>query len=73
MGGAVAAIENGYQKSEIEHSAYRVQQETDSGDRTVVGVNRFQSNDQPIDLLQIDESAAGLQQKKTGRPSPQAG
>ena len=41
MGGAVAAIEQGFQKSEIELSAYRISQEIDSGERTVVGVNRF--------------------------------
>src|SRR6478609_8632648 len=40
-GGAVAAIEQGFQKSEIERSAYRVQLEIDNGERTVVGVNRF--------------------------------
>jgi methylmalonyl-CoA mutase, N-terminal domain len=41
MGGAAAAIERGFQKSEIERSAYQVQQEIDSGERVVVGVNRF--------------------------------
>jgi methylmalonyl-CoA mutase N-terminal domain/subunit len=41
MGGAVAAIEQGFQKSEIELSAYRISQEIDSGERTVVGVNKF--------------------------------
>jgi methylmalonyl-CoA mutase, N-terminal domain len=41
LGGAVAAIERGFQKSEIEHSAYAVAQQIDSGERTVVGVNRF--------------------------------
>jgi methylmalonyl-CoA mutase N-terminal domain/subunit len=41
MGGSVAAIEQGFQKSEIERSAYQVQLEIDSGERTVVGVNRF--------------------------------
>ena len=41
MGGAVAAIEHGYQKSEIEESAYRVTREIDGGERVVVGVNRF--------------------------------
>ena len=40
-GGAVAAIEQGFQKSEIERSAYRVQLEIDGGERTVVGVNTF--------------------------------
>ena len=41
MGGAVAAIESGFQKGEIERSAYAVAQQIDDGDRTVVGVNRF--------------------------------
>ena len=41
MGGAVAAIEQGFQKSEIERSAYEVALQIDDGQRTVVGVNRF--------------------------------
>ena len=41
MGGAVAAIEQGFQKAEIERSAYQVQLEIDSGERTVVAVNKF--------------------------------
>jgi methylmalonyl-CoA mutase N-terminal domain/subunit len=41
MGGAVAAIERGFQKGEIERSAYQVAQQIDSGERVVVGVNRF--------------------------------
>src|ERR671911_703438 len=40
-GGAVAAIEQGFQKEEIERSAYAVARQIDSGERTVVGVNRF--------------------------------
>ncbi|MCX6434413.1 MAG: methylmalonyl-CoA mutase family protein [Actinobacteria bacterium] len=41
MGGAVAAIEQGFQKSEIERSAYQIALEIDSGERTVVGLNKF--------------------------------
>jgi methylmalonyl-CoA mutase N-terminal domain/subunit len=40
-GGAVAAIEEGFQKTEIERSAYAVAGQIDSGERVVVGVNRF--------------------------------
>ena len=40
-GGAVAAIEAGFQKSEIERSAYRIALEIDRGERTVVGLNAF--------------------------------
>jgi methylmalonyl-CoA mutase N-terminal domain/subunit len=41
LGGAVAAIEYGFQKGEIERSAYTITQEIDSGERVVVGQNRF--------------------------------
>jgi methylmalonyl-CoA mutase N-terminal domain/subunit len=41
MGGAVAAIEQGFQKGEIERSAYQIAQEIDAGERVVVGLNRF--------------------------------
>jgi len=41
LGGAVSAIENGFQKREIERSAYTITQQIDSGERVVVGVNRF--------------------------------
>jgi methylmalonyl-CoA mutase N-terminal domain/subunit len=43
LGGAVAAIEKGFQKSEIERSAYAVAQGIDTGERIVVGLNRFQA------------------------------
>ena len=43
LGGAVAAIEQGYQQKEIQDSSYRYQKEIESGKRTVVGVNKFVS------------------------------
>src|SRR5580692_155917 len=43
LGGAVAAIEQGFQKAEIERSAYRIAREVDSGERKVIGVNAFTS------------------------------
>ncbi|MEV7235775.1 methylmalonyl-CoA mutase family protein [Streptomyces sp. NPDC051020] len=55
MGGAVDAIERGFQKNEIERSAYRIAQETDSGERVVVGVNRFQlDEEEPYEPLRVD-------------------
>jgi methylmalonyl-CoA mutase N-terminal domain/subunit len=42
MGGALAAIECGYMQNEIQNSAYQCQREIESGQRIVVGVNRFQ-------------------------------
>ncbi|MUH45280.1 MAG: methylmalonyl-CoA mutase [Actinobacteria bacterium] len=41
MGGAVAAIEQGFQKAEIERSAYEITKQIDSGERIVVGMNKF--------------------------------
>jgi methylmalonyl-CoA mutase N-terminal domain/subunit len=45
MGGSVAAIEQGFQKGEIERSAYQVALQIDSGERTVVGVNKFTTDE----------------------------
>ena len=63
LGGAVAAIEQGFQKQEIERSAYRIAQEIDSGERVVVGVNRFTvDEEEPYEPLRVDpaiEAAAG--------------
>ncbi len=54
-GGAVAAIEQGFQKSEIEAAAYRVAHEIDSGARCVVGVNGFvTSDDETYQPLRVD-------------------
>lgn len=55
MGGAVAAIEAGFQKGEIERAAYEVALQIDSGERTVVGVNRFTTDDhEHYDPLRVD-------------------
>ncbi|MFB7187528.1 methylmalonyl-CoA mutase [Streptomyces sp. NPDC056178] len=55
LGGAVHAIERGFQKSEIERNAYRIALETDSAERVVVGVNRFQlDEEEPYEPLRVD-------------------
>ncbi|MFE2049927.1 acyl-CoA mutase large subunit family protein [Streptomyces sp. NPDC059459] len=62
LGGAVSAIEHGFQKSEIERSAYRIAQETDSGERVVVGVNRFQlDEEEPYEPLRVDPAIEAQQ------------
>jgi len=54
-GGAVAAIEQGFQKNKIEAAAYEVAQQIDAGTRTVVGVNKYLSNDEePYKPLRVD-------------------
>ena len=52
MGGALAALDQGYQVQEIHESAYKHQQEVEQGKRIVVGVNRYQTPTPPIESLQ---------------------
>jgi methylmalonyl-CoA mutase N-terminal domain/subunit len=57
MGGAVAAIEKGFQKSEIEQSAYSYALGIDSGERVVVGLNRYRSeSEERYEPLRVDPS-----------------
>ena len=68
MGGAVNAIEQGYQVLEIGESAYRLQQEIDSGQRIVVGVNRYMTDEPPMgNLLRVDAEAARQQVARLNR------
>ncbi|MFZ0325294.1 MAG: methylmalonyl-CoA mutase family protein [Actinomycetes bacterium] len=74
-GGAVAAIEEGFQKGEIERSAYSVALEIDAHERVVVGVNRFTVDvDEPYEPLRVDpaieaDQAHRLEQLRASRDS----
>jgi methylmalonyl-CoA mutase N-terminal domain/subunit len=55
LGGMVAAIEQNMPQREIADAAYRYQQEVESGERVVVGVNRYLTgSDEQVDILRID-------------------
>jgi methylmalonyl-CoA mutase N-terminal domain/subunit len=55
MGGMLRAIEAGYVQQEIQKSAYEYQRAVESGEQVVVGVNRFQAEEErPIPTLRID-------------------
>jgi methylmalonyl-CoA mutase, N-terminal domain len=75
LGGAVAAIEQGFQKAEIERSAYRIARQIDAQERIVVGVNRFTTDeDEPYEPLRVDpaieqQQAARLAELRTRRDS----
>lgn len=61
-GGAVAAIEGGYIQDAIAQSAYEFQKEVDSGERTVVGVNRYEKDEaEEIELQDIDRRSVAAQ------------
>ena len=62
MGGAPAAIEKGYIQKEIQDSAYRYQKEIEEEQRVVVGLNRFQTEEErPTNLLRVDPSVRVFQ------------
>jgi methylmalonyl-CoA mutase, N-terminal domain len=57
MGGMVDAVERGYPQREIAASAYRLQQQMESGEKVVVGVNRYVQDENPnIPTLRIDDA-----------------
>jgi methylmalonyl-CoA mutase N-terminal domain/subunit len=66
FGGAVAAIEQGYQQREIQDSSYRYQKEIETEKRTVVGVNKFVSPDPKIvGLLRVKPEVEKRQKERT--------
>ncbi len=55
LGGMIEAIDAGYVQTEIEQSAYKFEKEIEANDRIVVGVNKYQTDeDEPTELLKID-------------------
>ena len=62
MGGMPRAVEAGFVQQEIQKAAYEYQQAVDSGEQVVVGVNRFQVDEErPIPTLQIDPAVEAAQ------------
>jgi methylmalonyl-CoA mutase N-terminal domain/subunit len=65
LGGAVAGIEKGFQKSEIERSAYDVALGIDSGERVVVGLNRYRSeSEERYEPLRVDPAIEADQRER---------
>ena len=68
LGGAVVAIEQGYQQREIQDSSYRYQKEIETGKRTVVGVNKFVSPYPRIEgLLRVKPEVEQRQKERTAQ------
>ena len=62
MGGIVRAIELGFPQKEIAEAAYHFQQQFDRGEKVMVGVNRYETNDKPtIDILRIHAEVESTQ------------
>ena len=65
LGGALAAVEQGYIQREIQEAAYRHQKEVEQQQTVIVGVNRFASNDaSKPNLLRVDDS---IRERQVGR------
>ncbi len=54
MGGMLRAIETGFVQSEVQNAAYDDQRAVESGEKIVVGVNRFRSEEEPMPVLRVD-------------------
>jgi len=68
QGGAVTALEAGYQTDEIHESAFKLQREIEERDRIVVGVNQFTTENPPIEQFQrIDPEAVRKQIERVQR------
>ena len=65
LGGMAKAIETGLPKMRIEEAAARTQARIDCGTQTIVGVNKYRlDHEDPIDILEIDNTAVRLQQEE---------
>ncbi|NUR77113.1 MAG: methylmalonyl-CoA mutase [Thermoleophilia bacterium] len=68
LGGAVAAVEQGFVQAEIENAAFAWQQQVEQGERVIVGVNRYAAEaEQPIELQSIDPAAERRQLERTAK------
>ncbi len=65
MGGALTAIERGFQQREIHEAAYRTQRAIEAGEQIVVGVNRFRvDHEETIPSFRVDEAAQSAQMER---------
>jgi methylmalonyl-CoA mutase N-terminal domain/subunit len=65
LGGVIPAIEQNFQQREIAEASFRYQSEVERGERVIVGVNRYEvEEEQPVEILRIDPA---LEQKQIER------
>jgi methylmalonyl-CoA mutase, N-terminal domain len=68
LGGAVAAIEAGFVQAEIEQAAFAWQQQVETGERVIVGVNRFAEDEETeVELHRLDPEAERRQLERTAQ------
>ncbi|HXB92520.1 MAG TPA: methylmalonyl-CoA mutase family protein [Puia sp.] len=65
IGGSVSAIEQGFIQEEIARSAYEYQKKVETGEKIIVGVNKFQAEEKnSIPLFRVDDSIRQIQSEK---------
>ena len=64
IGGALHAIEQGFPQREIQDSSYRYQKAVESGEKVIVGVNKFVSTYAKLPLLRLDPEVANKQRER---------
>ena len=69
LGGAVAAIEQGFVQAEIEDAAFAYSREIESAERVIVGVNRFtvEGDESEVEIHRLDPEAERRQLERTSR------
>ena len=68
LGGSVAAVEQGFIQDEIAQAAFEYQRQVESGERVIVGVNRFkEADEEPVELHRLDPEAERRQLERTAR------
>ena len=68
LGGALAAIEQGFQQREIQENSYRLQREVEGQRRTVVGLNKFQTEEPPPEpMFRLDPEVARRQRARLAK------
>ena len=64
MGGMVAAIERGYPQAEVAESAYKYQKQIDSGEKAIVGLNKYETDHPPITIWRMKSEIEQRQLKR---------
>ena len=64
MGGMIPAIERGYPQREIADASYKYQQAVERKEKIIVGVNEFEGEEKPIEVLRIAESVRAQQSER---------
>jgi methylmalonyl-CoA mutase N-terminal domain/subunit len=68
LGGAVAAVEQGFVQNEIDQAAYAYNRDVEAGHKVIVGVNKYaESESEEIELHRLDPHAEQRQLERTAR------